>query len=127
MSHAQTDVIRIHARPTYHRDRSSPERNYWFFSYTIEIANEGAHSVQLLSRHWRITDGTGKVEEIRGPGVVGQTPVIEPGTSFVYTSFCPLPTPLGAMEGSYTMRRDDGSMFEAPIAVFVLEDPESVN
>jgi len=127
MSDTVTEDVRVRVRPTFHADRSSPERRYWFFSYTIEIANEGPRTVQLLSRHWWITDGTGRVEEVSGPGVVGQTPVIPPGRTFVYTSFCPLPTPVGAMEGTYTMRRDDGTTFEAKIGSFVLEDPESLN
>jgi ApaG protein len=127
MSDTVTEEVRVRVRPAYHADRSSPVRSYWFFSYTIEIANEGARVVQLLSRRWTITDGTGRTEEVEGPGVVGQTPVIEPGRAFVYTSFCPLPTPIGAMEGTYTMRRDDGTTFEAKIGTFVLEDPESVN
>ena len=127
MSDTVTDEVRVRVTPAYHPDRSSPERSYWFFSYTIEIANEGTDVVQLLARHWTITDGTGRVEEIDGPGVIGQTPVIAPGRAFVYTSFCPLPTPVGAMEGTYTMRRPDGSTFQAKIDVFVLEDPESVN
>src|SRR5690349_19889849 len=127
MSDTITDSIRIRVRPMFHPDRSSPERRYWFYSYTIEIANQGAQPVQLLSRHWVITDGTGKVDEVRGPGVVGQSPVIDPGAAFVYTSFCPLTTPLGSMEGSYTMRRDDGTLFEARIDQFLLEDPQHVN
>ncbi|MEQ1565344.1 MAG: Co2+/Mg2+ efflux protein ApaG [Myxococcota bacterium] len=123
------DTVPIHIRvkPACHEDRSHPERQYWFFSYTIEIANHGDAPVQLLARRWRITDGAGRQEEVRGPGVVGQTPVIAPGDVFVYTSFCPLPTPVGSMEGSYTMRRDDGSVFEAPIAPFAFEDPRFVN
>ncbi|MEQ1501094.1 MAG: Co2+/Mg2+ efflux protein ApaG [Myxococcota bacterium] len=127
MSEATTDAIRVRVEPAYHPERSSPERRSWFFSYTVEIVNEGSRAVQLMARHWTITDGTGRVEEVRGPGVVGQTPVIPPGKTFVYTSYCPLPTPLGAMEGSYTIRREDGSTFEARIAPFVLEDPAFVN
>lgn len=131
MSDTTTDTdgasVRIRANPTFHPERSKPERGYWFFSYRVEIANLGGEPVQLLARHWRITDATGKVEDVRGPGVIGETPVIAPGASFVYTSFCPLPTPLGAMEGSYTMRRPDGTRFEARIDPFVLEDPASVN
>lgn len=127
MSDTVTEEVRIRVRPAYHADQSAPARRYWFFSYTIEIANEGDDVVQLLSRRWTITDGTGRVEEVEGPGVVGQTPVIAPGRAFVYTSFCPLPTPIGSMEGTYTMRRADGTTFEARIGTFVLEDPESVS
>lgn len=119
--------IRIRAFPTYHAERSQPARSHWFFSYRIEITNVGSRPVQLLARHWRITDATGRVEDVRGPGVIGETPRIAPGATFAYTSFCPLPTPLGAMEGSYTMQCDDGTRFEARIDPFVLEDPASVN
>lgn len=127
MSESVTAGIRVRVQPTYHPEHSQPERRYWFFSYTVEIENQGPDTVQLLSRRWLITDGTGKVEEVQGPGVVGQTPVIGPGARFVYTSFCPLTTPLGAMEGHYTLRRADGTTFDARIETFVLEDPESVN
>lgn len=127
MSEAVTDRIRVRARPRFHPERSDPAQNKWFFSYTIAITNEGPRHVQLLARYWRITDATGRVEEVRGPGVVGLTPTIAPGEEFTYTSYCPLPTALGAMEGSYRMRRDDGTEFEATIAPFVLEDPDQVN
>jgi ApaG protein len=127
MSEAVTQAIRVRATPRFHPERSDPTRQKWFFSYTIAIANEGPRRVQLLARHWRITDATGRVEEVRGPGVIGQTPVINPGEEFTYTSYCPLDTPLGAMEGSYRMRTEDGSEFDAQIATFVLEDPDQVN
>jgi ApaG protein len=124
---AVTESIRVRVVPSFDRGRSDPQRRQFFFTYTVEIANEGPVVVQLLARRWTITDGNGRVEEVRGPGVVGQTPVLAPGHSFTYTSFCPLPTSLGSMEGSYMMRRADGTTFEAKIPVFVLEDPESVN
>jgi ApaG protein len=127
MSEAITQAIRVRATPKFHPERSDPARSTWFFSYTIAIANEGSERVQLLARHWRITDATGHVQEVRGPGVVGETPVIAPGEEYTYTSFCPLSTPLGAMEGEYRMRREDGSEFDAQIAAFVLEDPSEVN
>lgn len=127
MSEAVTEHIRVRVSPAFHPERSSPERRYWFFSYTIEITNEGKQTVQLLERAWKIMDATGRVEIVRGPGVIGQTPVLPPGGSFTYTSFCPLSTPVGAMEGSYTMRREDGSTFEAQIAAFPLEDPSAIN
>lgn len=122
-----TEHIRVRAEPHFHPERSDPTRRYWFFSYTIEISNEGDSTVQLVERYWQITDGTGRVEVVQGPGVVGQTPVLPPGHRFSYTSYCPLPTPFGAMEGRYTMRRQDGSTFEAQIAPFSLEDPDAVN
>ncbi len=127
MAEAVTESIRVRVEQRFERDRSDPVRRQFFFSYTVEIANEGEQVVQLLSRRWTITDGNGRVEEVRGPGVVGQTPVLAPGHRFTYTSFCPLPTSIGSMEGTYTMRRPDGTVFEATIPVFVLEDPESVH
>jgi ApaG protein len=127
MSERTTDGVRVQVDPRFHPDKSDPAHRYWFFSYTVTIENRGREPVQLVSRHWRITDATGHVEHVRGPGVVGETPRLEPGEGFVYTSFCPLPTPLGAMEGEYHMRRDDGTMFDAVIDAFALEDPESIN
>jgi len=114
-------------RPRYHEERSDPVRDYWFFSYTIQISNEGSDQVQLLSRHWVITDATGKTEHVRGPGVVGKTPVLDPGEDFTYTSFCPLGTSLGSMHGSFQMRDWQGEMFDAAIDPFVLEDPATIN
>jgi ApaG protein len=127
VSEAMTEGIRVRVEPAYHPERSAPDQGYWFFSYTVNITNVGASTLRLLARHWVITDATGKVEHVRGPGVVGETPVLEPGESFTYTSACPLPTSLGAMEGSYEMVREDGSRFEARIAPFTLADPESLN
>lgn len=128
MSTAVTDGVRVTVEPRFHPDRSDPGQSTWFFSYTIEIANEGARPVRLMRRHWIITDGSGRVEHVEGPGVVGETPVLPPGARFRYTSFCPLPTSLGAMEGTYQMLRlDDGSTFDARIAPFALVDPQSEN
>jgi ApaG protein len=98
MSDTVTEGIRVRVSPAYHRDQSAPERGRWFFSYTIQISNESETTAKLLSRTWRITDGNGAVEEVRGPGVVGRQPRLEPGQAFEYTSFCPLPTPIGSME-----------------------------
>ena len=95
--------------------------------YTITITNEGHDTVQLLSRHWIITDGSGHVEEVKGPGVVGQQPVLEPGESFTYTSGCPLGTPFGKMEGTYQMVTRTGEVFEAAIAPFTLSEPYTVH
>lgn len=127
MSSVSTEQIRVSVAPNFHPEHSNPAQRYWFFSYTIEIANEGDSAVQLIERFWRITDATGNVEIVKGPGVVGQTPLLSPGHSFTYTSFCPLSTPFGSMEGSYTMRREDGTTFEAQIALFALEDPDAIN
>ncbi len=127
MSDRLTQGVRIQVAPRYHPDRSDPVRSHWFFSYTVQISNEGERSVRLLSRHWIITDGFGNVEHVRGPGVVGETPVLEPGQAFQYTSFCPLPTSLGSMHGSFRMLDVDGEEFDAMIDPFVLEDPDTVN
>ena len=106
---------------------SSPRENQFLFAYTIKISNIGVQTAQLLSRHWIITDADGKVKEVRGPGVVGDQPVLEPGTSYEYTSYCPLETNVGSMQGSYTMLRPDGELFEAQIAPFTLAVPNALN
>jgi ApaG protein len=120
-----TRNIRVRAVPEYVDERSTPEENYYFWAYTIEIANESAEPVQLRSRYWSITDANGHREEVRGPGVVGETPVIEPGKSFTYTSGCPLRTPSGLMVGSYAMTREGGEVFEVAIPAFSLDSPYS--
>ena len=127
VSEALTRGIRVRAESTYHPERSRPADRHWFFSYTIRIANEGSDRVRLLSRHWIITDAEGEVQEVRGPGVVGEQPVLPPGGSFEYTSFCPLTTPFGTMHGTYQMTTDAGDSFDAEIAPFVLGEPYSVN
>jgi ApaG protein len=121
-----TRDIRIRVFPEYSEEQSTPEESYYFWTYTVEIANEGLKTVQLKSRLWRITDGRGRTEEVRGPGVVGQTPVIEPGQSFTYTSGCPLPTPSGIMVGSYQMTGEDGTLFDIAIPAFSLDSPYAV-
>lgn len=123
MYEAVTRGIRVRVTPQYLEEQSSPEESYFFWAYTIEIANEGEGIVQLKTRHWRITDAHGKVEEVRGPGVVGKTPVLEAGQSFTYTSGCPLATPSGIMVGSYRMQREDGSTFDVAIPAFSLDSP----
>ena len=108
--------------------RSAPERGYYFFAYRVTIENEGDTSVQLISRHWVITNANGEVKEVRGPGVAGEQPVMEPGEAFEYTSFCPLPTPVGAMNGSYQMvDLETGEEFDAEIAPFTLAEPGSLH
>ncbi len=126
-SEATTDGVRVRVRAHYSAERSDPERSKWFFLYTIRIANEGSRAVQLLSRHWTITDATGEIEEVRGPGVVGAQPRLEPNESFEYTSGCPLRTPFGSMQGSFQMLRDDQSTFEAEVARFELRDPGALH
>jgi ApaG protein len=103
--------------------RSSPAKNKWFFLYTIRITNEGRETVKLVSRHWIITDAMGDVREVRGPGVVGKQPVLEPGESFEYTSGCDLTTPFGTMRGTYQMMTSAREDFEIAIPAFTLVEP----
>ena len=120
MSDAVTEGVRVGASAFYLPDDSQPTDRDYVFGYNIVIANVGTVPVQLISRHWVIIDGSGKVEEVRGPGVVGQTPHLQPGEAFKYTSFARLKTAWGTMEGEYQMRRDDGSEFDARIERFYL-------
>jgi ApaG protein len=126
-SEALTDGIRVAVEARYSPEHSQPGGNRWFFLYTITIGNEGGEAVQLISRHWIISDGTGRVEEVRGLGVVGEQPVIEPGETYEYTSGCPLPTPFGSMEGSYQFVTAGGGRFDARIARFELRDPGAIH
>lgn len=111
----------------YVPEQSSPRARRYVFAYTVKIANEGDRPAQLRSRHWIIRDGDGRVEEVRGPGVVGQQPLLAPGEQFEYTSGCVLTTPRGEMQGTYEMHRPDGSVFQATIAPFSLALPYSLN
>jgi len=124
-STATTEGIRVDVRSHYLADQSSPRDDRYVFAYTITISNEGARTAQLKTRHWIITDARGVVEEVRGDGVVGEQPRLEPGHSFQYTSGCVLNTPIGTMHGTYRMWRDDGSYFDAVIAPFSLALPAS--
>ncbi len=126
-SQAVTEGIRVEVRSRYSPEHSDPISDLWFFLYTITITNEGDEPVQLRNRHWVITDATGKVEEVHGPGVVGAQPQLAPGESFEYTSGCPLPTPFGTMRGTYDMRRPDGRQFDAAIAEFTLREPGAIH
>lgn len=119
-SEARTQGIRVQVTARYSPEHSQPLRNRWFFLYTVQIANEGRETVQLVSRHWIITDASNNTEEVRGLGVVGQQPVLEPGESFEYTSGCPLSTPFGSMRGTYQMLKASGGQFDADIAPFAL-------
>jgi ApaG protein len=121
-SEAVTRNIRVQVEPDYDPSRSDPQRNYWFFLYTVRLTNEGRERVQLVSRHWIISDATGKVEEVRGPGVVGRQPVLEPGESFEYTSMCPLSTPWGSMRGTYQMVTSTQEHFDIEIPAFTLTE-----
>ena len=111
----------------YAEEHSQPQLNQWFFLYTIRITNESDRTVQLLSRHWIITDAEGQVREVQGDGVVGVQPTLKPGEAFEYTSACPLPTPVGSMHGTYQMERPDGSSFDAVVAPFSLSEPMAFN
>ena len=122
-SEAVTNNVRVEVESHYAPDHSQPFQNHWFFHYTIKITNEGDDTVQLLSRHWVITDATGHTEEVRGAGVVGEQPVLKPGESFEYTSGTPLPTPSGIMKGTYQMEREDGERFSVLIPAFSLDSP----
>ena len=126
-SEAVTDGIRVEVRAEYVPERSEPEHMRWLFAYHIRISNESNRSVQLVRRHWIITDAHGHVEHVEGPGVIGQQPVLEPGGTHEYTSFCPLPTSFGTMAGSYQMRDDDGNLFDVVIASFSLNEPFTLN
>lgn len=120
MSDTTTHGIRVGAAGQYLPDQSDPTHPRYLFGYTIVISNVGDHPAQLVSRHWIIIDAHGRREGVRGPGVIGETPRLEPGQAFKYQSFCPLRTSWGTMEGEYQMRRDDGEMFEAKIGRFFL-------
>ena len=118
-----TRAIRISVEPFYLAEQSEPDQERWVFGYRVRIENSGGETVQLLTRHWRITDGCGRVVEVRGEGVVGEQPRLEPGESFQYTSGTPLPTPTGIMAGSYQMVTDDGERFDVTIPAFSLDAP----
>jgi ApaG protein len=119
----ETRSIRVAVKPAYLDDQSDPEDDRYVWSYTVTIENRGAEPVQLLSRYWNITDGIGRVQEVRAAGVVGAQPVIAPGEKFQYTSGCPLETASGYMSGRYQMRSASGESFEAEIPGFLLESP----
>jgi ApaG protein len=126
-SSAVTEGIRVNVRSAYVADQSVPAAKRYVFSYTVRISNEGDEPAQLRTRHWIITDGSGKVDEVRGPGVVGRQPMLKPGEHFDYTSGAVLETPRGEMRGTYQMYRPDGRMFDAVIAPFLLALPHSLN
>ena len=124
MYRSVTRSIEVVVTPRFIADRSSPEDNYFFWAYTIAITNHGAETVQLKTRHWRITDANGRRQEVRGAGVVGETPTLEPGESFEYTSGVPLPTPSGFMTGTYGMVTAGGEGFDIQIPAFSLDSAE---
>jgi len=120
-----TRGVRVHVEAHFAPEHSDPRRREWFFLYTITIKNEGRHTVQLINRHWIITDAHGKIEEVRGPGVVGKQPTLQSGESFEYTSGCPLRTSFGSMHGSYEMVTESGERFLAEIPAFALREQPS--
>ncbi len=122
---AITRDIQVTALPDFLVERSDPAQDRYLWAYTIEIANLGRARVQLVSRHWIIIDANGRREEVRGPGVVGEQPVLQPGESFRYVSGCPLSTPSGIMQGSYRMVTAEGEFFDVEIPTFSLDSPLS--
>lgn len=121
MYRATTRNIEVTVTPRFMSDRSAPEKGQFFWAYTIEISNNGGETVQLKTRYWHITDAFGRVQEVRGAGVVGEEPVIPPGESFEYTSGVPLQTPSGIMAGRYGMVTGDGETFDIDIPAFSLD------
>jgi len=121
MSEAVTNNIRVEVLARHSPENSKPLDDQWVFQYTVRITNQGDDTVQLLTRHWIITDGVGEVHEVKGPGVIGEQPVLAPGESFKYSSWCPLKTPTGVMRGTYQMARPAGEQFDIEIAPFALK------
>ncbi len=120
---AKTMEIRVSVEPTYLDDHSEPSEGHYVWAYRVRIENEGRETVQLLTRYWQITDSFGRVQEVRGAGVVGEQPVLAPGEAFEYTSGTPLPTPSGIMLGAYGMRRNNGERFDIEIPPVSLDSP----
>src|SRR5688500_19857838 len=127
MSDTTTRGIRIQVTSTYLSDRSSPKDSQYLFAYHVRISNVGTETAQLVSREWIITNADGEVERVKGPGVVGEKPLLAPGGTFEYTSFCPLKTAVGTMQGSYQMVTQDGTRFDAAISAFTLAVPRSLH
>lgn len=127
MSDTSTEGIRVRINASWWAERSAPEAGQWAFTYTVVISNEGTEAATLVSRHWIITDATGHVEEVRGDGVVGKQPKLQPGESFEYTSWAMLRTPFGSMHGEYLMERVDHTRFAAKIASFSLAQPHALH
>src|SRR5271170_7700219 len=121
ISEAVTNSIRVEVLSKYSPENSRPLQDVWVFEYTVRITNQGPETVQLISRHWIITDALDHVEEVKGPGVIGEQPVLAPGESFKYSSWCPLKTPTGIMRGTYQMVRAGGEKFDIQIAPFGLK------
>lgn len=121
-----TRGIAVRVQPFYLEDQSTPEEGHYVWAYRVRIENKGDETVQLRTRYWRITDARGRIQEVRGPGVVGEQPVLKPGEMFEYTSGCPLPTSSGFMVGSYQMESAGGETFDIAIPAFSLDSPDQV-
>jgi ApaG protein len=120
---AETDGIVVRVKPSFLEDESSPEEHRFIWAYHVEIENRGSRTFQLMTRHWRITDREGRVQEVNGSGVVGKNPVLAPGETFEYTSGCPLSEPSGVMQGTYRLEDEEGGTLEARIPLFTLDSP----
>ena len=118
-----TRDINIKVRPFFLEEQSEPKRNHFVWAYRVKILNQGGETVQLINRHWRITDNLGRMQEVKGPGVVGEQPILKPGESYNYTSGCPLETPSGIMGGHYEMTTLEGNRFLVEIPAFSLDSP----
>jgi ApaG protein len=125
MYSATTRGVHVSVKPEFMESESSHKDNRYFWSYTVEIVNGSDETLQLVARHWRITDGSGQLHEVKGPGVVGEQPVLRPGESFTYTSGCPLETPHGSMVGQFQMVAENGESFLADIPAFPLQSPHA--
>lgn len=121
-----TRSIRVSVEPAFLEEQSSPAENHYVWAYFVRVENHGTHAVRLLSRYWHITDAAGRVTEVRGPGVVGEQPLIGPGEAFEYTSGCPLNAPSGVMHGSYTMETPTGDRFPVTVPAFSLDSPHQI-
>ena len=126
-SEAVTRQVRVQVESQFVPERSDPAEHRWFYVYRVRISNEGAKPVHLVSRHWIITDANGSVEEVKGPGVVGEQPVIKPGETFEYVSACPIATSFGIMHGTYQMTVEGAAGFDAEIAPFTLGEPVTIH
>ena len=127
MYQKMTESIEITVKTSYLEEQSTPVDDHFVWAYHVRIENFGGDTVQLRNRYWRITDAIGRVQEVRGPGVVGEQPVIAPGESYEYTSGCPLPTPFGSMEGTYQLVTENGVEFDARIGEFMLREPGAIH
>ena len=127
MAESKRYQISVEPRVAFLEDQSDPAKRHFVFAYTITVTNTGSVTARLVSRHWIITDGDNHVQEVKGPGVVGQQPVLKPGESFEYTSGASIPTAVGTMRGSYQMVAEDGTQFDAPVAEFLLSMPRTLH